>query len=101
MASEISSEEEGFDQQSEHCGSYSLSADVSETESSSSFSNRRYDADGASCSMPSSPLARRPFTGTPGFPAELPQPLLLPVIGGKNGVPELSGKYFCFHFVVL
>ncbi|KAM7480462.1 hypothetical protein LguiA_028675 [Lonicera macranthoides] len=41
MVSEISSEEEGFNQQNEHCGSYSLSADVSESESYSSFSYYR------------------------------------------------------------
>ncbi|KAM7486313.1 hypothetical protein LguiA_002322 [Lonicera macranthoides] len=79
MASEISSQEEGFDQQSEHCGSYSLSVNVSESESSSSFSYRRYDIDNASCCMPLSHLAHHPFIGTPGFPAKLTPP----VIGGK------------------
>ncbi|KAM7496404.1 hypothetical protein LguiA_020818 [Lonicera macranthoides] len=73
LFNEISSEEEGFDQQSEHCGSYSLSANVSESESSS-FSYRWYDADGAFCYMPLFPLAHRSFTGTPSFPAKLPPP---------------------------
>ncbi|KAA8535953.1 hypothetical protein F0562_028431 [Nyssa sinensis] len=80
------SSEDGFDQQSERCGSYSLSADVSESESSSSFSCRRYDAEGASTSMASSPLARRPVTCNSGFPVVLPPPVMLPVIGGKDVV---------------
>lgn len=51
----------------DRCGSYSPSADVSESESSSDFSGRRYggggaggassSAAGASCSFASSPLA--------------------------------------------
>lgn len=50
------SEEEVSDQQSEErCGSYSPSADVSESESSSGFSGRRFTA-GASSSFASSPL---------------------------------------------
>ncbi|KAK2974316.1 hypothetical protein RJ640_026877 [Escallonia rubra] len=80
------SSEDGYDQQSERCGSYSLSADVSESESSSSFSCRRYDAEGASSSMTSSPLGRRPLTGNSVFPANIPPPLMLPTIGGKDGV---------------
>ncbi|KAL0920762.1 hypothetical protein M5K25_009927 [Dendrobium thyrsiflorum] len=51
------SSEEVSDQQSEErCGSYSPSADVSESESSSGFSGRRFTA-GASSSFASSPLA--------------------------------------------
>ncbi|KAA8546145.1 hypothetical protein F0562_020961 [Nyssa sinensis] len=80
------SSEDGFDQQSERCGSYSLSADVSESESSSSFSCRRYDAEGASSSIASSPLARRPMIGNSGFTLVPPPPLMLPVIGGKDVV---------------
>ncbi|XP_018841526.1 rop guanine nucleotide exchange factor 1-like [Juglans regia] len=80
----VSEEEEdryGSDQeQSERCGSYSLSADVSESESCSSFSSRRFDAEvGASSSMTSSP---RPAAGNFGFTA----PMMLPVIGGKDVV---------------
>ncbi|KAG6651536.1 hypothetical protein CIPAW_06G118800 [Carya illinoinensis] len=80
----VSEEEEyryGSDQdQSERCGSYSLSADVSESESCSSFSSRRFDAEvGASSSMTSSP---RPVAGNFGFTA----PMMLPVIGGKDVV---------------
>ncbi|GMY09961.1 rop guanine nucleotide exchange factor 1 isoform X1 [Fagus crenata] len=58
MASVSEVEASGSDQeQSERCGSYSLSADVSESEScGSSFSGRRFDAEcGASSSMTSSP----------------------------------------------
>ncbi|KAJ4967124.1 hypothetical protein NE237_018973 [Protea cynaroides] len=77
------SSEDGFDQQSERFGSYSLSADVSESESSSSFSCRRYDAEGASSSLASSPLAGRPLNVNSGFPVP---PLMLPVIGGKDVV---------------
>ncbi|KAK9286893.1 hypothetical protein L1049_015300 [Liquidambar formosana] len=76
------SSEDGFDQQSERCGSYSLSADVSESESCSSFSCRRFDAEGASSSMTSSP---RPGIGNFGFQAP-PPTLMLPVIGGRDVV---------------
>lgn len=73
----FSSEEEGSDQQPR--GSYSLSADVSESESSSSFSRRRYDAgEGASSSMASSPLALRRLPPPPEF--------VFPVVGGKDVV---------------
>ncbi|KAH0978086.1 hypothetical protein GBA52_027805 [Prunus armeniaca] len=74
------SSEDGSDQQSEErCGSYSLSADVSESESCSSFSCRRFDAEGASSSMTSSP---RQVPGNFCFQA----PVMLPVIGGKDVV---------------
>ncbi|CAK9153930.1 unnamed protein product [Ilex paraguariensis] len=79
------SSEDGFDGQSERCGSYSLSADVSESESSSSFSCRRY-GEGASSSMASSPLACGQLTGNSTFPAPMPPPLMFPVIGGKDVV---------------
>ncbi|XP_038694589.1 rop guanine nucleotide exchange factor 1-like isoform X2 [Tripterygium wilfordii] len=75
------SEEEGSDQLSERCGSYSLSADVSESESCSSFSGRRFDGEGgASSSMASSP---RPGVGNFCFPAPV---VMMPVIGGKDVV---------------
>ncbi|GFY89831.1 rho guanyl-nucleotide exchange factor 1 [Actinidia rufa] len=60
------SSDDGSDQL---CGSYSLSADVSESESSSS--------------IPSSPLAYRPANGKSCFPAP---PVMLPVVGGKDVV---------------
>lgn len=73
------SSDDGSDQQSDRCGSYSLSADVSESESCSSFSCRRFDAEGASSSMTSSP---RPIAGN--FCVQ--PPVMLPVIGGKDVV---------------
>lgn len=101
------SSEEGVDDQSDRCGSYSLSADVSESESCSSFSCRRYDGEGASSSMTSSPLACRPVLGNSSFP--MGPPLMLPVIGGRDVVvwgekPEkretdLSGSFCFFNFV--
>lgn len=74
------SSEDGSDQQSERCGSYSLSADVSESESCSSFSARRFDAEGASSSANLSP---RPLAAHFNFP---PPQVMLPVIGGKDVV---------------
>lgn len=89
------SDDDGSDQQSERCGSYSLSADVSESESCSSFSYRRFDCEGASSSITSSP--RPPVAGKFLFPT----PIMLPLIGGKEVVgwgnksekrePDLSG----------
>ena len=74
------SSDDGSDQQSERCGSYSLSADVSESESCSSFSCRRFNGEGCSSSMTSSP--RLTAAGGFGFQA----PVMLPVIGGKDVV---------------
>ncbi|KAK8530036.1 hypothetical protein V6N13_102917 [Hibiscus sabdariffa] len=74
MASEYS--DDGSDQQSERCGSYSLSADVSESESCSSFSCRRFDGEGCSSSMTSSPR----LMAAGGFAFQVP------VIGGKDVV---------------
>ncbi|KAG6570990.1 Rop guanine nucleotide exchange factor 1, partial [Cucurbita argyrosperma subsp. sororia] len=51
------------------CGSYSLSADVSESESCSSFSCRRFDGEGASSSMASSHI---PFLGISAFRCRFP-----------------------------
>ncbi|XP_020215005.1 rop guanine nucleotide exchange factor 1 [Cajanus cajan] len=65
---------------SDRCGSYSLSADVSESESCSSFSARRFDAEGASSSANLSP---RPLAAHFNFP---PPQVMLPVIGGKDVV---------------
>uniref|UniRef100_A0A1J3C8V6 Rop guanine nucleotide exchange factor 1 n=1 Tax=Noccaea caerulescens TaxID=107243 RepID=A0A1J3C8V6_NOCCA len=73
------SSEEDEEGSSERCGSYSPSADISESESSSSFSCRRFDGEGASSSMTSSPRG-----GGKGF--YFPAPVMLPVIGGKDVV---------------
>ncbi|WOH04338.1 hypothetical protein DCAR_0623747 [Daucus carota subsp. sativus] len=67
------------DASDERCGSYSLSADVSESESSSGFSGRRFDVESLSAE---SPLPRRGFAGNEGFTA----PVMFPVVGGKDVV---------------
>lgn len=104
MASVYSDDDgsDGSDQQSERCGSYSLSADVSESESCSSFSCRRFDGEGCSSSMTSSP---RLMAARGGFGFQLP------VIGGKDVViwddektekrhADLSGiSRFFFHYI--
>ncbi|GAA0142026.1 guanyl-nucleotide exchange factor [Lithospermum erythrorhizon] len=74
--------EDGSDQQSERCGSYSPSADVSESESSlSSSSCRRFDCGGASTSITSSPFLRSAAAATPLSP-----PFNFPVVSGKGVV---------------
>jgi hypothetical protein len=105
----VSSDDDGGG--SERCGSYSLSADVSESESctsSSNFSCRRglgRDGGCASSSMTSSP---RPVAGGFCFPA----PVMVPVIGGKDVVvwgsknekrreTDLSGKYIYIFFILV
>lgn len=77
------SSDDAFDLQSEIFGSYSLSADVSESESCSSFSARRYDADAASSSPASSTLPESSGFSAAGAP---PPRMLLPVIGGRDVV---------------
>lgn len=63
------------DASDEPCGSYSLSADVSESESECSFSRRPFDTGGgASSSIPSSPAN---FT----FP---PTAFTFPLLSGKD-----------------
>jgi len=64
---------------SERCGSYSPSADISESESSSSFYGRRFDAEGASSSANLSP---RQLAAHFNLPATAQ--VMLPVIGGKD-----------------
>ncbi|KAJ0026247.1 hypothetical protein Pint_09291 [Pistacia integerrima] len=84
----VSSEDE-FDEMSERFESYSLSADVSESESSSSdFSRRRLDDnEGASTfltSLASSSLVETEdanYTGT-----SAPVPIMLPVVGSRHVV---------------
>ena len=73
-----SSDDDVSERRSDRCGSYSLSADVSESESCSSFSYRRFDAEGASSSM-SLASSPRPVAGKCVFPT----PVVLPVVGGK------------------
>ncbi|XP_010555199.1 PREDICTED: rop guanine nucleotide exchange factor 1 [Tarenaya hassleriana] len=77
------SSEEDNGSSSERCGSYSPSADISESESSSSFTCRRFDGEGASSSITSSP---RPVTRGGGRGFYFPAPVMLPVIGGKDVV---------------
>ncbi|XWS24563.1 hypothetical protein CRYUN_Cryun28dG0113400 [Craigia yunnanensis] len=78
------SSEEGFDQISERFESYSLSADVSESESSSGFCCRRFDPEGGSSSLTSSPLAGPEFVDCSSFTARVP--VMLPVAGGRHVV---------------
>uniref|UniRef100_A0A1D1XGN4 Rop guanine nucleotide exchange factor 1 n=1 Tax=Anthurium amnicola TaxID=1678845 RepID=A0A1D1XGN4_9ARAE len=86
----VSSEDAG-DQQSERCGSYSLSADVSESESSSDFSGRRYAGDpGPSGSLPSSPLSAG-ASGTGKAVFSVSARALVPGIDG-GGVAMWEGK---------
>ncbi|KAA8537448.1 hypothetical protein F0562_026865 [Nyssa sinensis] len=75
------SSEDDFDQQSERLDSYSLSADVSESESSSTFS---YDPQAASTSLTSSPLVGPDSVANSHFPAA--PSIMLPVIGGRHVV---------------
>lgn len=99
VSSEEASASASDQQGEERCGSYSLSADVGESESSTSFSCGRFDAEAASTSGTSSPLGRPILTANSGFPP----PFMFPVIGGKDAVlleempqkPEtdLSGNY--------
>lgn len=78
-----------FDQLSERFESYSQSADVSESESSSNFSSRQHDNEGgASSSLASSPLAGLSFDENSVLPA--PVPSMLPVIGGRDIVIQAT-----------
>ncbi|XVF73920.1 hypothetical protein PTKIN_Ptkin13bG0019500 [Pterospermum kingtungense] len=73
------SSEEGFDQISARFESYSLSADVSESESSSGSCCRRFDkAEGGSTSMTPEFLDGSSFTAR--------VPVMLPVVGGRHVV---------------
>ncbi|CAK9178361.1 unnamed protein product [Ilex paraguariensis] len=75
------SSDDDFDRRSDRFESYSLSADVSESESSSSrtFS---YDPLAASTSLSSSSLGGPAFELPSDFPA--PPPIMLPVVGGRH-----------------
>lgn len=85
---------------SDRCGSYSPSADISESESCSSFYVRRFDAEGASSSANLSP---RPLAAHFNLPPAAQ--VMLPVIGGKDVVVwdhkrdlDLSGTLFFYAF---
>ncbi|EEF33969.1 rop guanine nucleotide exchange factor 1 [Ricinus communis] len=87
------SSDDGGDEQSERCGSYSLSADVSESESSTSSSfwcRRGFDGEGASTSITSSP----PLPSSAKFcfqtPLLLPKDLLLWDIKPEKRDTDLS-----------
>ncbi|KAK8551732.1 hypothetical protein V6N12_040356 [Hibiscus sabdariffa] len=75
------SSEECFDQISERFESYSLSADVSESESSSGFSCHRFDLGGSS-SLASSPPAGSEFVDVSSFSTRVP--VMLPVVGDRH-----------------
>jgi hypothetical protein len=102
------SSEDDFDQLSERFESYSLSADVSESESSSGFfSRRRYGHECVVSSLTSSPLAGNEVDENSDIPA--PVPVMLPVVGGRhvvipakktdNSETELSGKCLTILFL--
>ncbi|CAI9786427.1 unnamed protein product [Fraxinus pennsylvanica] len=81
--------EDGSDQQSEErCGSYSSSADISESEfSSSGLTCRLYKVEeengSASSSIDSSPISA---VASSGIPAPIVPPFMFPVFGGKDVV---------------
>lgn len=82
------SSEDGFEEMSERFESYSLSADVSESESSSSgsFSNRNFD--GSSTFLTSSSLVEPGFDDNSG--SSEPVPIMLPVVGSRHVVVSVN-----------
>ncbi|XP_058099800.1 rop guanine nucleotide exchange factor 1-like [Magnolia sinica] len=78
----VSSDDDAFDQQSERFGSYSLSADVSESESCSSFSGRQYSADADAASSSPASLALAAGKSVSSAPA----PELMLAVGGRDVV---------------
>ncbi|KAH9693639.1 Rop guanine nucleotide exchange factor 1 [Citrus sinensis] len=82
------SSEDGLEEMSERFESYSLSADVSESESSSSgsFSNRHFDS--ASTFLTSSSLVEPDFDDSSGSSEEVP--IMLPVVGGRHVVVSVN-----------
>lgn len=85
MAGSESSEEGSADQQSEErCGSYSLSADVSESESSGSFPSHHYNGSSSSLASPPPPLPLA--TGNSAFldPLMPPANLMFRAVNGKD-----------------
>ena len=92
------SDEDGSDHQSERCGSYSLSADVSESESSADFSGRRFASDpGPSGSLPSSPVcATGGRANPPAFAKSAAEGRLLVWEGqSEKREVDLSGALHC------
>ena len=80
----VSSEEDGYDDRRDGAGSYCLSADVSESESSSSFSLLRFDPDDAPSTSTSSPAVfQRQTPGNFNFPATH---FVFPAISGRDVV---------------
>ncbi|CAO2815686.1 unnamed protein product [Amaranthus hypochondriacus] len=80
----VSSEEDGYDDRPDGAGSYCLSADVSESESSSSFSLLRFDPDAAPSTSTSSPAVfQRQTPGNFNFPATH---FVFPAISGRDVV---------------
>ncbi|KAK9216915.1 hypothetical protein WN944_008927 [Citrus x changshan-huyou] len=82
------SSEDGLEEMSERFESYSLSADVSESESSSSgsFSNRHFDS--ASTFLTSSSLVEPDFDDSSGSSEAVP--IMLPVVGGRHVVVSVN-----------
>ena len=104
------SSEEGSDQQSERCGSYSLSADVSESESSGSFTCRRCYHDGAasSSSLASSPPPPNQDNNVVGNSVFLAPSLIFPGILAKDAMlqpqkreADLSGSFLHFFNICI
>lgn len=104
------SSEDDYDQLSERFERYSLSADVSESESSTNLSCPQYENDGAaSSSFTSSPLAGLIFADNSLIPA--PATGMLPVIGGRDLVipaakterseTSLSGEFWIVLVIFL
>ncbi|KAJ7966926.1 Rop guanine nucleotide exchange factor like [Quillaja saponaria] len=86
----VSSEDE-LDQMGERFEGYSLSADVSESESSSGFSCEGYDHERASSKLTSSSIGRPEFTENSRFPASVK--VKLPGFSGNHAViMEKRGK---------
>lgn len=96
------SSDDELDQLSERFESYSLSADVSESESSCRFSHGQYDHEaGTSNSQASSPLPGSTLPENPVLPA--PMNLNVPVAGGRrvvipamkteNSETDVSGEF--------
>lgn len=91
----VSSEDDELEQLSERLDSYSLSADVSESESSGGFSCRQYgrQAPAASASLTSSPPSGPDFADI-FYSQQPPMPFVLPAVGGRRVVlaPTMTEK---------
>lgn len=92
----VSSEDDELEHLSERFDSYSLSADVSESESSSGFSCRQQygrQAPAASASLTSSPPSGPDFANI-FYSQQPPMPFVLPAVGGRRVVlpPTVTEK---------